>query len=142
MSKKRDSLKRELIELERKKDQALEPIRKRRREEEEKTLAPFNAELDAAAGQFGAAIKTLKERIQLEEEKTIWIVMRRSPHDIEVDLDNAYHIRQTFRSAYLNKEEAIDNCPVNTRDHIYSIEEIPMNRDKHENKLEDSPPSR
>jgi hypothetical protein len=142
MSKKRDSLKRELAELERKKEQALEPIRKRRREEEEKTLAPFNAELDAAAGQFGAAIKNLTEMIKLEEEKSIWIVMRRSPHRIAVDLSNAYHVRQTLRSAYLTKEEAIANCPRDTSDHQYSVEEVPMNRDSRENKLEDSPPSR
>jgi DNA relaxase NicK len=142
MSKKRDSLKRELTELERKREQALEPIRKRRREKKEKTLAPFNAELEAAAGQFGGAIKNLKEMIKLEEEKSIWIVMRRSPHRDSVNLSSAYEIQETFRSAYLTKEEAIDNCPVNTRDHIYSIEEIRMNRDKHENKLEDSPPSR
>lgn len=132
MSKQqRLSLKRTLEGLERERANALAPVLKSRRAEEAKIAAPFDD-----------AIAKVEEQLKKEEDKAIWIVMRRSPHNPDLDMQNMHCVGEALRGAYLTIDEAVAECPDDSKDHRYFVQRVSLHRSMSENKLKDEPPSR
>jgi hypothetical protein len=111
MSALRLELEKELARIKVKRDQVLEPTRKRYREEEEEIGKPFDDK-----------IAELSARIDEEKNKGIWLVYAKR---------RGYHPK--IQSAYFREWEARANCPEDSEEWGYFVKHVCMNRTRDEN---------
>jgi len=122
MTDVRQALEQELALVLKMQSDAVEPVRKRRRVDEEAAAAPFETR-----------IADLRTRIEEEKSKSIWLVRARN-----------HSLTSITSGAYMTEPEARENCPSNTRVWSYWVERVPLNRTKADNTCEEpyDPPSK